>query len=246
MPTSVKEPERFRVLVVDDEPVFLSSLGGILASRGFDVVTYDDPERALACLAAEHDDLDLVLIDRDLAGVDGLGVLARAGQIAPDVSRIVMAPSGGEATASAALNAGAFHFLSKPITDPDAMALTLLRGAHLRRLQRKARMLEDRVAGASTSEARLERPAIAVGTSPPGKPIVVGPDRLSPVEEYRTARREILGAFDREYFGRLLERTGGNLSEASRLSGIDRSNLRRALARLGLRSRRGDGTDADA
>ncbi len=52
---------------------------------------------------------------------------------------------------------------------------------------------------------------------------------------YRKAREIAVTDFERRYFARLLRRTEGNLSEAARLAGLDRSNLRRALARLGMR-----------
>ena len=47
---------------------------------------------------------------------------------------------------------------------------------------------------------------------------------------YRTARER----FERRYLSSLLRTSGGNLSEAARRSGIDRSNLRRMMHRLGV------------
>jgi transcriptional regulator of acetoin/glycerol metabolism len=61
-------------------------------------------------------------------------------------------------------------------------------------------------------------------------------DATSELEDYKTARRHSIEAFDHAYFVDLLKRSGGNVSEASRLSGMDRSNLRRALAKAGLRA----------
>ena len=63
----------------------------------------------------------------------------------------------------------------------------------------------------------------------------VDPAGSSDHEPFRKARDIALGEFERRYFTRLLRRTEGNLSEAARLAGLDRSNLRRALARLGMR-----------
>ena len=61
------------------------------------------------------------------------------------------------------------------------------------------------------------------------------PTTWSDDQPFRKARDLALGEFERRYFTRLLRRTEGNLSEAARLAGLDRSNLRRALARLGMR-----------
>jgi DNA-binding NtrC family response regulator len=65
-------------------------------------------------------------------------------------------------------------------------------------------------------------------------------DDTPPVElaDYKSARQRAIEVFERRYFASLLARSGGNLSEASRISGMDRSNLRRALAKAGLRSPR--------
>lgn len=51
---------------------------------------------------------------------------------------------------------------------------------------------------------------------------------------YAALRAKVLHDFDREYAKNLLRVTDGNLSEASRRSGIDRTNLRRMLKRLGV------------
>lgn len=48
-------------------------------------------------------------------------------------------------------------------------------------------------------------------------------------------KREYMESFEREYLQTLLDRVRGNLSQAARLSGIDRTNLRRRLKELGLR-----------
>ena len=48
---------------------------------------------------------------------------------------------------------------------------------------------------------------------------------------YREAKRRATDAFDSAYFSTLLRRTGGNVSEAARQAGLDRSNFRRAARR---------------
>jgi transcriptional regulator of acetoin/glycerol metabolism len=48
---------------------------------------------------------------------------------------------------------------------------------------------------------------------------------------YRDAKQRALNMFDDAYFSALLQRTGGNISEAARQAGLDRSNFRRASKR---------------
>ncbi len=57
---------------------------------------------------------------------------------------------------------------------------------------------------------------------------------------YRDAKQLAVTAFDTSYFGTLLERTGGNISEAARRAGLDRSNFRRAAKRAGVAPRGSD------
>jgi DNA-binding NtrC family response regulator len=54
-------------------------------------------------------------------------------------------------------------------------------------------------------------------------------DDAYPLPLYSEARKSMLNEFQRMYLERLMREAGGNLSAASRLSGIDRANLRRAL-----------------
>jgi DNA-binding NtrC family response regulator len=57
---------------------------------------------------------------------------------------------------------------------------------------------------------------------------------------YREAKERALNAFETAYFTAVLDRAGGNVSEAARQAGLDRSNFRRAARRAGVTTR-GDG-----
>jgi DNA-binding NtrC family response regulator len=59
------------------------------------------------------------------------------------------------------------------------------------------------------------------------------PDALLPLTE---ARRRVNATFERGYLVKVLERADGSISEAARLAGIDRTNLRRLLKRHELHS----------
>ena len=49
---------------------------------------------------------------------------------------------------------------------------------------------------------------------------------------FNDARKQAQSEFERSYMRRLLTRTHGNISEAARIAGLDRSNFRRVLTRL--------------
>lgn len=81
-----------RVLVVEDEPVVRAVLRRILKEAGHDVVEADSEWSALeSCLGRR---IDLVILDVDLKGKDGIGAMAGIRQLQPDVPIIVV--SGGD------------------------------------------------------------------------------------------------------------------------------------------------------
>jgi DNA-binding NtrC family response regulator len=51
---------------------------------------------------------------------------------------------------------------------------------------------------------------------------------------YRDAKQRAMAEFETQYFSAVLKRAGGNVSEAARQSGLDRSNFRRAARRAGV------------
>ena len=54
---------------------------------------------------------------------------------------------------------------------------------------------------------------------------------------YKEAKLQALTVFETAYFRALLERTGGNVSQAAREAQLDRSNFRRAARRAGVPTR---------
>jgi DNA-binding NtrC family response regulator len=72
---------------------------------------------------------------------------------------------------------------------------------------------------------------VAPGADDDDEPASPGHDDL--VEgPYAAAKEHVLSAFDRAYVQRLLKRVSGNVSEAARLSGMDRSNFRRLMKKV--------------
>lgn len=51
---------------------------------------------------------------------------------------------------------------------------------------------------------------------------------------YKDAKNQVVDAFTRRYVERLLQSTGGNISEAARISGLERVSLQKILRRLGI------------
>ena len=67
-------PNRFHILVVDDEPVQRELVGGFLKKQGFEVTLADSAERALELF--RQDAFDLILTDQRMQICPGLGFAA--------------------------------------------------------------------------------------------------------------------------------------------------------------------------
>lgn len=104
------------VLVVDDEPDVLASVGRWLASAvaGVEVATASSGEEALRILGERR--VDLILSDYDMPGLDGVLLLTQARQRAPRVPRVLMTAYADERVAIRAINEGDVErFLRKPL-----------------------------------------------------------------------------------------------------------------------------------
>lgn len=107
------------VLVVDDEPDIRESVAQILESTlgGVEVATAADGDEALKRLA--EGDVDVVIADFRMPGMDGLELLKQVSERWPDVPRILMTAYGDLDVAVEAINAAHVHsFFRKPF-DPE-------------------------------------------------------------------------------------------------------------------------------
>jgi adenylate cyclase len=124
-------PMNARVLVVDDQPANIRLLEAILAPRGYDVRTAASGKEALT--AIDGDDLDLVLLDIVMPGMDGYEVCREIRERpATAYLPVVMVTASGEEEKVKALEAGADDFLTKPINKNELLA----RVASLARIKR--------------------------------------------------------------------------------------------------------------
>jgi response regulator RpfG family c-di-GMP phosphodiesterase len=104
---------RQRVLCVDDEPNVLEGLSLHLRRR-YAVSTATSGAAALDLLAREPD-TGVVISDMRMPRMDGVALLSRARQVAPDAVRILLTGQADLMSAIGAINEGQlFRFLTKP------------------------------------------------------------------------------------------------------------------------------------
>ena len=127
-----------KVLAVDDEPQILRALRASLAARGHEVLTAPNGETALDTLATTE--VDLVVLDLGLPGIDGLEVIRRLRSWS-QVPVIVLSVREAQADKIAALDAGADDFVTKPFAMDELLARTraVLRRNHGRNPSRPPR-----------------------------------------------------------------------------------------------------------
>jgi DNA-binding response OmpR family regulator len=108
----------YQVLVVDDEPASRNLLRVVLQKHGYgsvdEAASGDDALQALA--AAEY---HLVLLDKNLPGIDGIEVLRRGRSLRPECEFIMITAYGSLDTAIQAMDLGAYGYVTKPFAQPE-------------------------------------------------------------------------------------------------------------------------------
>jgi len=131
-----------RVLIVDDDQSMCELIEADLKSRGMRSQWHTSADEALR--AMPQGDFDVILTDLQMPGLNGLALCERIVANRPDIPVIVMTAFGSLETAVAAMRAGAYDFVSKPV-ELDILALRLERAIQHRSLSEQVRVLSDRV-----------------------------------------------------------------------------------------------------
>jgi DNA-binding NtrC family response regulator len=103
---------KIRVLLIDDERLYVESLAKVLHRRGFEALFACDGVSSLA-LASEQDP-DVVVLDLRMPGRDGLATLAELREMNPELPVLLLTGHADVACAAAALARGATDVLLKP------------------------------------------------------------------------------------------------------------------------------------
>src|SRR6266705_2757168 len=110
-----------RVLIVEDEDNARKGYEQLLQRWGCDVLGVGTAEEALAKFASYQP--DTLIADVELPGMNGLDLLKQLGNELIDVPAIIITGKGSEERAVAAIEAGAFWYIEKPLKGPVLRAL---------------------------------------------------------------------------------------------------------------------------
>jgi two-component system, NtrC family, nitrogen regulation response regulator NtrX len=109
------------ILIVDDESGIRDSLKGVLEDEGYKTSQAESGEACLRLL--EKHDVDVVLLDIWLPGIDGLDTLQKIRELDSPPEVIMISGHGTIETAVRATKLGAYDFLEKPLSIDRTLSL---------------------------------------------------------------------------------------------------------------------------
>ena len=101
------------ICIVDDQPYICSTVASILKDEGYQTIVFPDAESFWQKLDTINP--SLVMLDIWLPGIDGLQLLKRLQGRFPELPIIMMSGHAGIETAVAAIKAGAYDLMEKPL-----------------------------------------------------------------------------------------------------------------------------------
>ena len=152
-----------QILVVDDEPdmkaLVLQKFRHQIGDGAINFLFASDGIEALAMLEA-NSDIDMVVADINMPRMDGLTLLHKLRESAENVSTIIVSAYGDMSNIRAAMNRGAFDFVTKPIDFADLEKTIAKTMRHIEVL-REARQRQAAAERAYASLSRYFSPNLA-------------------------------------------------------------------------------------
>ena len=136
--TTEAAPSMETILIIDDEKNYLIVLQALLSDVGYEVLTADDAGKALEMVQSH--DLDLVITDMRMPGIDGMEFLAQLHGQRPELPVIMMTAYATVEKAVEAMKRGAFDYITKPFKNEE-LKLTVRKAIDMHRLVRENRLL---------------------------------------------------------------------------------------------------------
>ncbi|MFC5079004.1 Nitrogen regulation protein NR(I) [Vibrio thalassae] len=144
------------VWVVDDDSSIRWVMDKTLSSANIKCETFADAESVL--MALERETPDVLVSDIRMPGIDGIELLNRVQESAPDLPVIIMTAHSDLDAAVNAYQKGAFEYLPKPFDIDET--LTLVERAITHSLEQKSVLAQDEVITADAPEIIGEAPAM--------------------------------------------------------------------------------------
>ena len=112
------------VLFVDDEPDFVRALVKRMQKRNVNALGANSGEEAVEIVSQGRGDVDVVVLDVRMPGMDGIQTLREIRRLDPLIETVMLSGHASLAAAREAMELGAFDYLMKPV-DPDELLYKL-------------------------------------------------------------------------------------------------------------------------
>src|SRR5688572_22145845 len=131
------------ILIIDDNDTIREGLAHTIRKMGHTALSAKGGAEGLA-LFKSRGDVDFVITDLKMEGMDGVEVLKQLGALDPDTITMIITAYGTVETAVEAMKLGAFDFLTKPFA-PEVVRLKVERALELRSARRGRARVEAQV-----------------------------------------------------------------------------------------------------
>ena len=130
-----KELQPVRVLLVDDDVDFITSLQSMLEIEGYEVAAVNDPTAAMGRLREFNP--DIALVDLRLGADNGIALTGEMIRLFPDLICVIVTAYSDTDSAIAALQSGVYDYLRKPFEAEELFAV-------MRRCGEKCRFIREK------------------------------------------------------------------------------------------------------
>ncbi|NOZ69535.1 MAG: sigma-54-dependent Fis family transcriptional regulator [Deferribacteres bacterium] len=128
------------ILIVEDSEITRRALTHILRRGGFECLEAEDGFEALGLI--ERHEVDIVLSDQQMPGMDGIELLGKIKSRYPDIPFILLTAHGSVTKAVISIKQGADDYLEKPC-EPENLVATIRRSLSFRQLSETNKKLKE-------------------------------------------------------------------------------------------------------
>jgi two-component system, NtrC family, response regulator HydG len=164
-----------RIFVVDDEELPRELIARALGRAGFEVEAFATSDEVIRALADRGDQVDLILTDLDMPEMSGHELLGEVRAGWPDIVTVVVTGATELSSAVAAMRAGAYDYLVKPVDPANTLLPAVERALERKQLVAQNWSLRRQLSG-------LEHGAGLVGDSPALQDVLAAIAAVAPTD----------------------------------------------------------------
>ncbi len=141
---------KIKLLIADDEQTFRETFSRVLVEEGFEVTAVCDGLEAIDAIRKNY--YDVVILDIQMPGADGIKVLRETMSLRPDTRVIMVTAFGTVEMAVEAIKLGASEYVMKPVIFEDVI-MKIQQQSRYRQLQQENTELKTQLDGQFTIDS---------------------------------------------------------------------------------------------